>query len=190
MKIVITHGTKGSPLGNWFPWLGNALKDCGHTVTIPSYPTPERQDLTTWLSAFDNEFGFSNLNSDTILIGHSLGVAFTLRVLQEAKESVRACFFVAGFIRVLGIPEYDELNRSFISSSFDWSRLRAQAGLVHVYHSENDPYVPLKFGEEIAAALGVKINLIPGGGHLNSESGMAEFPRLLTDLKSVLNKAK
>ncbi len=186
MKIAITHGTGGNPSINWFPWLSQELRALGHSVIVPAYPTPERQSLNNWFSTFDEEFGFPNLTKETVLIGHSIGAAFTLRLLQEANEPIKACFLVAGFTHELGLPEYDVLNQTFIREVFDWPYLRSRAGKVFVYHSENDPYVPLKFGEEISNALGTKLTLIPGGGHLNSETGFTKFPRILDDLKTVL----
>lgn len=188
MKIAILHGTMGSPTRNWFPWLKAELENLGHTVIVPAFPTPNGQCLQNWYSTFNLEFGFQNLARDTILIGHSLGAAFALRTLQEACEPIAGCFLVAGFIRSLGFPDFDDLNQTFIAEPFDWDNLRAQAGNLFVYNSDNDPYVPLKYGEELATHLGVKLRVIPSGGHINSESGFSQFPIILNDLLGVFKQ--
>jgi hypothetical protein len=40
-KFVIIHGTKGSPEGNWFPWLADFLRQQHAEVVVPRMPTPE-----------------------------------------------------------------------------------------------------------------------------------------------------
>ena len=89
----------GSPSGNWFPWLAGELRSLGHEVVVPEYPTPNNQSLESWLEVFDQDFGLENLNEDSILIGHSLGATFILKLLERAKQPIAACYLVAGFTR-------------------------------------------------------------------------------------------
>ncbi len=185
MKVSITHGTMGTPKGNWFPWLSDELQAQGHSVICPQYPTPENQHLDNWCSTFDEEFGFPNLDGEAILVGHSCGVPFVLNVLKEADVPVKACFLVAGFVGKLGISEFDDLNETFIRAPFDWEFLKTRVGQAFVYHADNDPYVPLEMGSEIAEMLGADFKILPGGGHLNADSGYLEFPQLLDDIKRV-----
>ena len=77
------------------------------------------------------------------------------------------------------IFRFDELNASFISGPFRWARIRKAARQFFVFAGDNDPYVPLSFSEDIAGALGVPTQVVPGGGHLNAESGYTEFRELI-----------
>ena len=113
MKFVIIKSAYGSPDGNWFPWLSKKLIELGHVVVCPRFPTPEEQNLENWLATFDSEFGLQALDSGTVFIGHSIGVAFTLRLLQYAKVPVVASFLVAGFARTLALPQFDHVNSTF-----------------------------------------------------------------------------
>ena len=185
MRVSITHGTRGSPDGNWFPWISSELKNIGHKVICPRYPTPEKQSLNNWLAVFDEKFGFKNLDNNTVLIGHSIGAAFALRLLCKATAPVKACFLVSGFTRDLGIPEFDELNSSFIKNDFNWDHIHRSAEKIFIYHSDNDPYVPLELSKELASNLDSEITLIPGGGHLNADSGFTNFPQLKNDFLSL-----
>lgn len=183
MNVAILHGSMGSPAGNWFPWLKQELESLGHAAIVPKFPTPQGQSLASWRSTFDREFGFQNLTATSALIGHSLGAAFALRILCEAPEPIAACFLVAGFMRQLGLPKFDDLNRSFLLDPFDWEQLRSRAGLFIIYSSDNDPYVPLALGEELAGHLQAEHRIVPGGGHLNAEFGFNQFPLLLQDFE-------
>ena len=187
MKIIIAHGTGGSPSINWFPWLSQELHTLGQTVITPKFPTPEGQSLESWLKTFEASFGFSNINDDCIVIGHSIGAAFVLRLLEQTKTPVKASFLVASFIQELGLPEYDILNKSFIAGSFDWETIKEHSHNFFVYHADNDPYVPLNCGQTVASALNIPLTLIPNGGHLNAESGYTQFPEILSSIKTLLN---
>ena len=180
-KFIIIHGTKGSPEGNWFPWLAESLRQQNAEVVIPRMPTPEGQSLVNWLSEFSRQVGV--INEGAIIIGHSLGATFLLRILERQKSPVAQSIFVAGVLDTIGIAEYDQLNSSFIETPYDWGTIKKNAGSVVCLSGENDPYVPARQGEELAANLGVKNHIIPHGGHLTTEFGYTSFPNLLLLLK-------
>ena len=182
-KFVIIHGTKGSPEGNWFPWLADTLRRRHAQVVVPRMPTPEGQNLANWLREFWRQVGV--IDGATTLIGHSLGATFLLRVLESQKAPIAQSVFVAGLLGPIGIAEYDQLNSTFIETSYDWGTIQRNAGAVVCLSGENDPYVPAEQGEELAAKLGIKNNLIHQGGHLNAEFGYTSFQALL----GLLNKA-
>ena len=175
-KIVIIHGTKGSPEANWFPWLAETLRHQHAQVVTPRMPTPEGQNLSSWLSEFSQQVGV--IDEGTTLIGHSLGATFLLRILERQTAPVAQSVFVAGLLDKIGIAEYDQLNCSFIETSYDWVTIRRNAGRVVCLSGEGDPYVPALQGEQLAANLGVKNRIIPCGGHLNAEFGYTSFPEL------------
>lgn len=175
-KFVIIHGTKGSPEGNWFPWLAEALRHQHAEVVTPRMPTPDGQNLSNWISEFSRQVGV--IDEATTLIGHSLGATFLLRILERQKTPVARSIFVAGLIDKIGIAKYDELNSSFIETFYDWITIQKNAGRVVCLSGEGDPYVPAQQGEQLAANLGVKNRIIPRGGHLNAEFGYTSFPEL------------
>ena len=96
LRAVIIHGTYGSADGNWFPWLASHVRELGHESAVPQFPTPTSQNLSSWLRVFDDQVG--PLSSNTILVGHSLGVAFILRLLERTADPIAGAFLVAGFL--------------------------------------------------------------------------------------------
>lgn len=182
---LIIHGAYGNPAENWFPWLREQLEALGYEVVTPPLPTPKHQHLEMWLERVEEyrqEWGDEN----TIFIGHSIGAAFVLRLLMShTGEPIRAAFLVAGFITQLGDPKFDKLNASFLANSFDWERIKENCQKFFVYHSDNDPYVQLAKGEEMAKKLGVQITMVPDAGHFNAEAGYTEFDRLLQNIKAL-----
>lgn len=89
-------------------------------------PTPDGQNLLNWVSEFSRQVGV--IDEGTTLIGHSLGATFLLRILERQKAPVAQSVFVAGLLDKIGIAEYDQLNWSFIETSYDWVTIRRNAG--------------------------------------------------------------
>jgi len=182
--VVIIHGAYGSPEENWFPWLRTRLEEMNVKAIVPRFPTPEHQLLSSWLRILDQEVG--EYDEDTIAVGHSLGPALILRKLEELKRPICAAYLVSGFLGRIGQPAFDDLNANFFVEPFDWKVIRSNSKKFYVYNSDNDPYVPLSKGQELASNLGVELRIVHGGGHINKAAGYTEFPRLLEDIKASL----
>ncbi len=182
--FVIIHGAYGTPTENWFPWLGKKLKADGHNVSIPALPTPERQTLSNWLADFESQVG--KLKEDMILVGHSLAPGFILNLLERSTTKVSAIFLVSAFLGKLGLEDFDLINETFVCGQFDWDKIKDNTDGIYIYNSDNDPYVPIEKGHELAKKLGVKLNVIHNGGHINADAGFVEIPFLLKGINSFL----
>lgn len=187
VKVGIIHGSFGKPEGNWFPWLANELRSDGHEVIVPRFPTPDGQSLDSWCSVFAHEFGA--LTRGTVLVGHSLGPGLILNILEQSKINILGTFLISGFLGKLGLPDFDHVNESFVCRSFDWSAIRRNAGFIKIYNSDDDPYVPLQKGQELAEKLGVPLNVVKAAGHINADSGFTKFPLLLQDVRNLLKES-
>src|SRR3989344_5672665 len=185
-NVFIIHGSYGSPDENWFPWLKNELErlDCG--VFVPKFPTPKNQNLESWLKVF-NEYK-KYLDKNSILIGHSLGCAFILSLLERLNIRIKAAFLAAGFIGFIGNEYFDTINKTFIEKNFDWEKIRKNCKCFFVYGSDNDHYIPLPMGEELAEKLNAKLKIIKNAGHFNEKSGYTKFEILLNDIKKIIAK--
>lgn len=183
-KAIIVHGAGSSPEGNWFPWLKVELEKLRLSVIAPQFPTGEKQSLSSWMS----EFGrwSSSVDSETIMIGHSIGSAFIFNFLEKNECSLGAAFLVAPFVGKLN-NRFDPFNRTFAEHDFDWARINQRCRNFFIYSSDDDPYVPLEKGELLGAKLHARFKIVHGGGHMNSEFGYTRFPLLLGDIKTFIS---
>ena len=179
---LIVHGAYGNPQENWFLWLKEKLKD-KYEVIVPKFPTPLNQTLEKWMVVYESYS--EKIANDSIFIGHSLGVAFLLRILE--KQEITAAFFVAGVGGKVN-NQFWEGMRSFAEKKFDWEKIKRNCEEFHIYHSNDDPYIPLKHAELLAQHLSTDLTFIKDAGHLNSDSGYTTFPKLLEDIKSTAAK--
>lgn len=177
----IIHGAYGNPGENWFPWLKDEIEKLDIKAYVPKFPTPENQSLGSWMKVFG---GYKDLvDEDTVFVGHSLGPAFILSILEKLDRPVKACYFVSGFLGDLGNPDFDSINKSFTTKRFDWEKIKRNCGEFYLYHSDDDPYVPLEKAKYLAQKLGVKVKVIKGAGHFNASAGYYKFEVLLNDIK-------
>lgn len=181
MHAFIIHGAYGNPDENWFPWLAKALEQLGYTVMSPHFPTPENQTLGNWLALFKPYL--SLFEEDTIVIGHSLGPAFLMSVLEQVTKPIRAAYFIAGFTGKLGNPDFDTINDSFVNKSFDWTTIKNNCKHFTLFHADNDPYVPLAKAQALATKLDTTVTIVNGAGHFNTAAGYTTFPQLLEAIK-------
>ncbi len=183
-NVFIIHGTYGHPEENWFPWLKSKLEKLGCKVFVPKFPTPLNQSLENWLEVFEDYKQY--LNKNTIVIGHSLGPAFLLNILENLENSIKASFFVSGFTGLFGNSDFNKLNESFVDKSFDWAKIKKNCPKFFLFHSDNDPYIPLEKAEEFAKNLDVNLNIVKNAGHFNKEAGYTKFELLLEKIKDEL----
>ena len=174
--FFIIHGAYGNPQENWIPWLKRALEKEGHTVFVPTFPTPEHQSLKSWLEVFQPYQ--RKLREDSIVIGHSIAPAFLLTILEKIPKPIKAAFFIAPFITPIGNPAFDTINQTFYRK-FKWKQIRQNCTQFYLFHSDNDPYVPLEKAEEVAKYLGVMVIIVKGAGHFNEKAGYTQFELLL-----------
>lgn len=180
-NAFIFHGTGGYPKENWFPWLKEKLESIGYVVIVPQFPTPHDQTPESWFAVLDKHKHY--YNQDTILIGHSLGGAFLLRVLERYPVCIKAACIVSAPIGVLPIKNY-ESDKPFIAHHFDWEKIKGRAKAFFIFHSDNDPYVCLENGKKLAQHLNTKLIFIPTAGHFNAVAGYTKFDALWDKIKT------
>ncbi|MBI4078976.1 MAG: serine hydrolase family protein [Candidatus Levybacteria bacterium] len=170
-NAVIIHGWGANSESNWFPWLANELEQKGWRATVPDFPNSENPILTEWLEYFQKNV---TIDQDSILIGHSLGVPFILRLLEQSKEKIKAAFLVSGFERSLTIVEIE----NFVNKPFDWEKIKSVCKHFVVINSDNDPYIPLSIGKDFAKHLDTKLIVEHNAGHINDMHAIFAYPRL------------
>lgn len=181
--VFIIHGIGGSPHENWFPWLKTELEKLGCRVFVPNFPDSENPKLESWLDAFEK---YKPQLGNSVVVGHSLGVAFLLSVIERLDRPVKAAFFVAGFASPLNNPEFDESIETFVGKQFEWGKIRINCRKFYVINSDDDPYVPLEQGRNIAKNLKTELIVLKNAGHMNEGAGFARFDFLLEKIKGEL----
>lgn len=186
-NVFIFHGTEGHPGENWFPWLKQELEKRNCNVFVPQFPSPPvvAAKISEWFGVLKNYGQY--INGNTVLIGHSLGGKFALRVLETLEHPIKAAFFVG---TPIGVPPVanNERDNAFTANDFDWDSIKKKARHFVVFQSDDDPYVGLENGKELAEYLGVGLSFVPGAGHFNKSAGYTKFEALCEKAVKILGK--
>jgi uncharacterized protein len=186
MTVLIIHGIGGHAGIHWQQWLNDELSLLGHSVLMPDMPEADHPNRSQWLNIVE-KLVKENDSSQLVIVGHSLGVATALDLIEIIEEPVKGLVCVSGFAKDYGA----ELNGYFMKEkSIDFSRVADLVRNRLVVYGDDDPYVTQDALAEVANKLGVEPVVISGGGHLNSETGYTEFPLLLELMQSMIFSEK
>lgn len=173
LQPIIVPGWKDSGPGHWQTLWEQSLP---HAVRVrqPSWTEPRP---ATWHAAVAASVDAATCPA--LLIAHSLGclAVASLPVPLHAK--------VAGALLVAP-PDVERLDTPACLRAFappPRQPLPFQSVLVA---GDDDPYCCLDRAEQFARDWGSRMVVIPGGGHLNADSGLRDWPeglRLLTALR-------
>ncbi|MBD2779836.1 RBBP9/YdeN family alpha/beta hydrolase [Xenorhabdus szentirmaii] len=174
-RIIVIHGYTASPSSHWFPWLKEILTEQGAEVSIPEMPESSAAQPEAWANAMMDIA--SDIDENTILIGHSLGCITILRHLEAMRsESLR----LGGYIWVAGcdLPQkaLPELDIFFTNKPLDYSYLRGLTEHRFSIISSNDEIVSPQSSYALARALQTEVITIENAGHFLDREG---FTRLL-----------
>lgn len=181
-RVIIVHGYTGYPEKNWFPWLRTELEKLGVTVTVPAMPNTEAPNFNEWLPHLQQVVGTPD--SDTYLVGHSLGCPTILRLLESLPDGQRVggVVLVAGFAEPIHLTELD----GFTVDSWNDEKIKQATNKIVLINSDNDEHIPLVMGERMHDRFGAELIVLHDAGHVNEKSGHSEVPFVLDELKKIM----
>ena len=181
--IFINHGYMGSNIENWFPWFKNQVDSEDTLCIIPQYPIDkDRHFYDYWKKVLDVYNGFKYINSNTIIIGHSSGCAFTIKYLIENNIKVDKLILVSGFNNYYSSDENDfhnTVNSTFYVSNEEISNIKELCNEIICIYGDDDPFIPQKVFSNLSTKLDAKSIIIHKGGHLNKDAGYDKFEEIL-----------
>ena len=130
---VLLHGYESFPDWNYYRWLEAELVKRGHTVEIPTLPSPNEPDIREQARYV---LAQCRLDRDTIVVGHSLGTHVAMRVLEQLSEPLAGTVLVGGFVSDEFLLQKE--RKVTFDFGFDWERVRASAGMVTLLHGSNE----------------------------------------------------
>ncbi|KAA6218667.1 RBBP9/YdeN family alpha/beta hydrolase [Streptomyces filamentosus] len=170
--FLLLHGFQNHrPPGHWQHWLAGELRARGHEVRYPQLPSPDAPVLGEWLDALE-EHGKRPASGEFVVLAHSLSVLLWLRAGARRPEADRVLLVAPPSPGVTAsIPE--------IAAFADGLDLAERGATARLVYGDGDAYCPEGAAFHYGTPLGLDSDLVPGGGHLNPDSGLGPWPAVL-----------
>lgn len=180
----VLHGSFGSPIENWFPWLHGVLSKQGHRCFVPTFPTPEDQTFINWASILDAYRKIGLLNERTTLVAHSSAAAFAIKYALSRDIRCKQLVTVAGFTGFLsGDDNFDKINAELFVTPQELAQAKEHFQHIDCLFSSSDPYLPFSSLQKFASDMGAIVHEFDNAGHFNKQAGYESFEALIPILR-------
>lgn len=173
-KVIICPGNGCTDIrkSNWYGMLHNKLEAQGIISVCENFPDPNEAKRSIWLPHIES----LGTDEGTILVGHSSGAQAALRYAETHK--LKAVVLVAATYSDLG--DAGERASGYYprgnDNIYNFDAMKANCPVWHQFHSNDDPFIPLREAEKIREGLGLTgtYKMLPGHSHF-----FEFFPELL-----------
>jgi len=169
VAYVVIPGIDGSDDKHWQSlwerrWGASAVRIAPGSWTMP--------DLTDWVDAVQTAYeAASHQNGEVALVAHSLGCWAAASWLHKAQPDRITAFLVAP-----PDPRGERFPRD-AAGSFRGLAPRPLPGRSLVVAGDDDPYCDPTTSATFAAGWRAPLHLLADHGHINSESGLGDWPQ-------------
>lgn len=181
-KVIIVHCWDGYPEYCWYPYVKKELENKEFQVEVPVFPETELPKKDKWVPKLQEVVG--EPSEDVFLVGHSIGCATIMRYLESLSEDqkIGGVVLVAGFTDDLGFEEI----ANYFTTSLDFEKIKKHCDRFILIHSNNDPYVDLKYGDELKQKLNGELIILHNKGHfsgeVDNEDSCIELPEVVESI--------
>lgn len=177
IKAILIHGNGGSTAGDiWLPWLERELAGLGLDVTNQTFPDSVRARAHFWLPHLEA------LGADerTILIGHSSGAVAAMRY----AETHRLLGSVLVSVCHTDLGDSLEAASGYYAAAWQWQRIRDHQQWIAIYHSTDDPHIPIAEPRFVASQLRCSYFEFTDRGHFVDSR---QFPEIVDFVRHKLS---
>jgi len=187
--IIPASQSNAEHLIHWYKWLDDKMTGRDLRVLRPEFPGGDLQTFDSWMNVMAKHE--KEIGNNTIVVGHSLGGMLLARWLET--HTIGAAVFVAAPSHEepelwSHVPSRPEEASEFFTRTPDWEKIRSRARIFRLFYGDNDVLIPLDHAETYSRELHCNVTWIPGGGHLDENSGYTQFPLLAEHIKHIHEK--
>ena len=187
-NLFIIHSYNADTKESFGLELKKQAEELGLKVFFPSFPTRENAKYSLWCDTMDNYMVSGELNSDSIIVAHSLGAHFIPKYISERKIPIKMYISCAGFLTDhSGKQKLQEIVKDFKPTDEEIDSFIDLCDSRFSIYSNNDHMNPQEELENYADRFHATRVLVQNVGHMGKSSGITELPEVIELIKEELN---
>lgn len=188
-NLFIIHSYNADTKESFGPYLAQKGKELGLDVVFPDFPIRKEADYYKWSKIMNQYLLSGQLNSDSIIVAHSLGTHFIPKYLAEKNISIKLYISCAGFINDnSGRDDLQEVVNDFKPNDEEINKAIKLIEHRYSIYSNDDHMNPQEELEYYADSFQAEKVFIPNVGHLGKRSGIKELPEAIEVIRNILEK--
>jgi len=186
--FLILHGWGGNKPEHWQEHLARELRDVNADVRAPKMPNPMSPDPMAWMEALHQALSEIPKDATLTVLAHSLGAINWIRhaamvegMVERPGPQAERVLLVAPPYVMREIPPLDAPPGAadFFPPTLSKIGIAALARETVLVASDTDDYATFDQSSAYADGLGIRIEKLPGGGHISPYYGYGEWPWVL-----------
>lgn len=168
-RVILIHGNGGATAADgWLPFVERDLALLGLEVVNCTFPDNVRARASVWLRFLET----LGADDNTVLIGHSSGAVAAMRY----AETHRLLGSVLVGVCHTDLGDAGERASGYYRDPWRWSDIRRHQQWIGIFHSADDPLIPVAEARFVASQLGCSYFEHSARGHFVER---APFPELV-----------
>ena len=177
-NVFIIHSYNGDTEYSFAPSIEKLCKDNNINYYFPKFPIRTEATYEKWEDILNSYKERGILNSDSIIISHSLGTQFIPKYLAKNNIKINIYISVAGSTKYNVREDMVETMNSFHIDDSEYNKCKVLVNCIYSVYSDNDETSPIDRLEEYADKLSAKKIVIKNGGHFNPRSNISEIKEI------------
>lgn len=184
------NGCTNIKKSNWYGALHEELNRLETPNVCDNFPDPNQARRDIWIPFIRSKAEEASPEdpSNVVLVGHSSGAQATLRYAEQYK--IKAAVLVSATYTDLGdayerasgyYPQKDS-HGEYTKNPYDFDSMKENCPTWYQFHSDDDPFIPLREAEQIRDGLGLSDTycMLSGRSHF-----FEYFPELMEVVSKV-----
>lgn len=183
MRVVIVPGNGCTDVSRslWYGWLRDKLRQSGVEVQLENMPDPFVAKESVWLPFMKDEM---KCDENTVVVGHSSGAEAAMRFAE--KNQIGGLVLVSAC--VTDLDDENERESGYYNRPWDFPSIVSNViGVIHLFGSMDDPFIPWKEMEQVRKGLeshaNFRLHKYDDRGHFQSGKFAELLKFLLEDLR-------
>lgn len=187
-NVFIVHSYNGDTEYSFAPSVEKLCKENNIDYYFPKFPIRSEATYEGWEDILNDYKEKGILNSESIVISHSLGTQFIPKYLVRNNVRIGTYISVAGFVNYKGREDLENILKRFQPTNKEFDECQTLVDNIYSIYSDNDEMNSMDKLEKYAEKLSANKIFIKGAGHFNPKSNVTKINELNKIIIGVANE--